>query len=244
MNELKKNTIEMKRFYLFAGIAMFIVVVMTLTDIVFGTMTSGFETVPETAIGRFAEFEQTVVMGLYHLDLLNVMINSLSAIGFLGLLLAHRNERPLMAGFAALLFIAGLLIFLSNNTALPMMMLANHYNASTDAAYRAALTGAGEAMLARGEHGSPGMFTGMFFMVVAGILISWQMLKGSIFKSWVAIIGIISNISLLIYLILMAFVPSSESFSMMIAAPGGLLSIVWQVVVARKFFLMAGKEEK
>lgn len=238
MSERNAPPAETNRFYRLAAIAMTCVVLLTLTDLVFGTMTAGFAAVPETAVGRFEEFESSVVMGLYHLDLLNMVINSLTAIGFLGLSLAHLKERPLMTGFAVLLFIAGLLVFISNNTALPMMTIASRYNESTDAVYRAALSGAGEALLARGEHGSPAMFLCMSFMVTAGIIVSWQMLKGSLFKSAAGVIGLISNSSLLIYLILMAFVPGVEGAAMLIVAPGGILAIVWQVLVARKFYLL------
>jgi len=238
MNIPATSTFELKRFYQISAISMTVVVLLTLTDLVFGNLTGGFSSIPETTIGRFEEFEQSIIMGLYHLDLLNIFINTLSAIGFVGLFLAHSKERPVLTGFAALLFIVGLIMFLSINTALPMMSIAERFNESTDTAYKAALISAGEIMIARGEHGSLSMFMSMFFMVTAGIAMSWQMLKCSVFKPSVAIIGLISYISLLVYIILLSFFPSTKNIAMIIVAPGGILGIIWQILVARKFLAL------
>ena len=238
MNMPAASTFELKRFYQISAISMTIVVLLTLTDLVFGNVTGGFTSIPETAIGRFEEFEQSVIMGLYHLDLLNVFINTLSAIGFIGLFLAHSKERPVLTGFATLIFIAGLIMFLSINTALPMMSIAEGFNESTDATHRAALVSAGETMIARGEHGSPSMFISMFLMITAGIVMSWQMLKCSVFKPSVAIMVLISYISLLAYIILLAFFPETKNLAMIIVAPGGILGIIWQILVTRKFFAL------
>jgi len=238
MNLPATSTFDLKRFYQISAISMTVVVLLTLTDLVFGNITGGFSSIPETAIGRFEEFEQSLIMGLYRLDLLNVFINTLTAIGFIGLFLAHSKERPVLTGFAALMVITGLIMFLSSNTALPMMSIAERFNESTDTIYKAALISAGETMIARGEHSSPSMFISMFFMITAGLVMSWQMLKCSVFKPSVAIIGLISYISLLVYIILLAFFPSTKDIAMIIVAPGGILGIIWQILVARKFFAL------
>lgn len=58
-----------------------------------------------------------------------------------------------------------------------------------------------------GAHGSPGAFLGFLLPVVGGVIISTVMLTGKIFSRASAYTGIFGGVFLLVYLVLVTFVP-------------------------------------
>lgn len=217
---------------LVGGYAALISFALSLFDIIFGSMTSGdLSTLPQTAVERFAEFQESVLMGLYHLDLLNA-VNTLVMIPVtLALLFLHREGRQATAAFVASLFLVGTAVFLSANGALPMLELSGKYRDAADNTQRLALAGAGEALLARGGHGSLGAFPGFFLLMAATIGLAFLMLSGKVFTKRVAYLGIVGNALLLVYILLVTFVPSLQGIAVIMAAPGGLMAISWLLLV-------------
>lgn len=54
------------------GYAAILAFLLTLTDIIFGSVSSGnLSELPQTALEKFFELKQNSLLGLYHLDLLN-----------------------------------------------------------------------------------------------------------------------------------------------------------------------------
>ena len=116
-----------------------------------------------------------------------------------------------------------------------MLELSSKYYSTTIDSQKALFAAAGEAMLARGEHGSPGVFIGFTFLTIAHLSISLVMLYGNISKKIIAYFGIIGSILFLIYTTLMTFVPGSKNIAVIIAAPGGLLVLLWNFIIGIKF---------
>lgn len=228
---LKGNTeqqYQWKKIYIIGGVTAFIVFGLTVSDIIIGSITGGDLTLlPQTAIERFLEIQENSLLGLYHLDLLNVIIYAAMIPLFFALFAIHREIKPATSSLALILFLVAATIFITTNTALPMLQLSGKYFSTSNETQRALYAAAGEALLVRGEHGTPGVFVGFFLLTISNLFISFVMLNAGIFKKVVGLLGIIGSFSLLIYIFLVTFIPSVKNLAVIIAAPGGILVLAW-----------------
>lgn len=231
-----------KAIYKLGGVTAIMAIMGTLIDITLAFIPGwGASTVPENVVGWFTQFQYNWLLGLRNLDLLNVLISILMIPMFYALYAAHQKVKKGYATLAIILFIIGTTIFIVNNTALPMLELSSKYASATTETQKVIIAAAGEAMLARGEHGSPGGFMGFALSTIASISFSFAMLKGKIFSKATAYVGILGFVLLLIYTIFATFVSSSDDIIMILAMPGGLLALGWNVMIARKL-LQLGKK--
>jgi hypothetical protein len=102
---------------------------------------------------------------------------------------AHRGRKERAAAPDLILFLVGTAILVTNNTALTMLDLGNKYRMAATDAQRTQLAAAGEAMLARGSHGSLGALPGFLLQNIAGLIMSFAMLSGRVFTrltAWLA----------------------------------------------------------
>jgi len=236
MSELKQNECQWKSVYIFGGVAAILSLIAVMADIVIGSSTGGnLSQLPQTAMERFAQFQQNTWLGLYNLDLLNTVNQLISIPVYFALFAALRKTNKPYALFGLIIFLLGTTIFVANNTALPMLELSNKY-AAADESQKAMLAAAGEAMLARGEHGSLGAFFGFLLPTIAALIMSLVMLPGSIFSKTNAYIGIVGNAFMLIYVVLVTFVPTVKDMAMAFAMPGGLLLLVWMILFTIRLF--------
>jgi hypothetical protein len=65
---------------------------------------------------------------------------------------------------------------------------------------------------------------------------SFAMLKGKVFSKSTAYIGLLGSTLVLIYVIMVTFVPSIKNVAVMVAAPGGILAIIWAIMYTKKLF--------
>lgn len=236
-NEYENTENQWKNIYMLGVITTLIVILGTILDIVIGTSLGGdLSTIPNTAIDRFAQFHDNWLLGLYNLDMLNFSTTILMIPTYFALCAAHRRGNIAYTSFATIIYFIGAAIFITNNTALSMLELSNKYAAATSEAQRTLLAAAGEAMIARGAHGSPGAFAGFLLLTIGSIIMSFGMLKGKVFSKPTAYVGILGGILLLIYIILVTFVPEIKNVAMMIAAPGGLLALAWMIMFTTRLF--------
>ncbi len=96
-------------------------------------------------------------------------------------------------------------------------------------------------MLSVGESHTPGTFVGFFFSELAGILISVVMLRSRIFNQAAAYFGIIGFSLLLVYDICASFVPALSASALIFAMAGGLLSMAWYILIARRLLQLANE---
>lgn len=99
-------------------------------------------------------------------------------------------------------------------------------------------------MLAQGEDLTAGTFMGFFFPSVASIVMAMVMLRNRIFSKLTALAGILGFGLLLIFVICVAFVPAIFDVAMIFAMGGGLLSMAWNILVARRLFQLGRIEKK
>ena len=223
--------------YVVGGIAALLALVGTLTDIAI-TMIPGWEasTVPVTIQAWFSQFQANPLLGLRNLDLLNVTISLIGVPMFLALYGAHRRVSQANATLALIVVLVGTVVFAASNAALPMLELSKQYSVASTDAQRLTLEAAGMALLARGTHGSLGTFMGFILSSIGTLLMGLAMLKGLAFTRATACVGIVGITLLIIYIIGSTFVPEAGTAMMAIALPGGVLMMVWNVMVAKKLF--------
>lgn len=223
---------QWKSIYLLGGVAAVLSLLAVIADIVIGSsLGSNLAELPQTAVERFAQFQQSPWLGLYNLDLLNTANQLISIPVYFALYAAHRKTNPSYSLLALIIFLIGTTIFAANNVALPMLELSQKYAAAPES-QKVLLAAAGEALLVRGEHGSLGVFFSFSLPTLAALIFSLVMLQEKIFSKANATVGIIGNVLMLAYVILVTFVPSVKEMAIAFAMPGGLLLLAWMVMLA------------
>ncbi len=235
---------QWKKIYIIGGIAAIIVFSGTLFDIIFGSATSSnLLTLPHTAVERFAELQQNWFLGLYRLDFVNVIVTLLTIPVYFGLFAIHRKRCLPYASLALIVSLVGITIFVTANNALAMLDLSNSYYHATTTAQKLLFEGAGETLLIQGTHGSFGVFLGFFMSTIASIGFAIVMLFGGVFKKGISYLGIIGYTLLLVYIILVTFIPSLQEIATIIAAPGGIMAMIWLLLVGIKFIKIGKTQE-
>jgi len=223
--------------YVAGGIAALLALGVTLTDIAI-TMIPGWEasTAPATIQVWFTQFQTNPLLGLRNLDLLNVTISLIQIPMFLAVYGAHRRADQAYGALALIVVLTGTVVFITSNAALPMLELSKQYSVASADAQQSTLEAAGVALLAKGAHGSMGAFMGFFLSSIGTLLFGLVILVGKVFSRVTAWVGIGGIALLIIYTIGVTFVPESEAAMIIVALPGGVLMIVWNVMVAKKLF--------
>lgn len=234
---IENNLNHWNSIYRIGAVSTVVVLIGIVIDIVVGSSSGGNLTaLPQTAVERFEQFRSNLMLGLYNLDFLNALNQIILIPAYFALYGIHRNINPAFSLFALLIFLTGTILFVAGNTALPMLELSRKYFAAATDQQRAMIAAAGEAMLAEGTHGSLSVFIAFLLPNIAGAIMSVVMLKGKIFGRWTSYFGIAGSLLLIVYLILVTFVPQIKETATIIAAPGGLLAMVWMILFTKTLF--------
>lgn len=240
-----QNKTNDKQIYLLGAFSTIVVLIGIIIDIVVGTSTGGDLTLlPQTAVERFAQLHSNCLLGLYNLDLLN-MINQIILIpAYIALFIAHKKEQYPIALLALIVFLVGTVVFIANNTSLTMLDLSNKYYSGITDQQKLLISAAGEAMLAKGSHGNLSVFLSFLLPNVAGTIISLVMIKGGIFSKLTGYFGMFGSIWLVAYTVLVTFIPTMDMVATAIAAPGGLMAMTWMIMFTVKLFKLSNIENK
>lgn len=231
-----------KGLYRLGGTAALLAALIPLIDIALTFLPSGAEQ-PGTlsAVEWFALFQDSWFFGLRNLGLLpNILTLVLLIPVFLALYGVHQHRDPAYAALATILSLVGTGVYLSNNAAFPMLALSAKYAVAPTEAQRTLLAAAGEAILARGEDFTPGALAGFVLGELAILAISVVMLRGRRFSKATGYAGMLAGIFLTIFTIWSTFIPVLFEVSMVVAMIGGILSIVWYILTARRLFQLGG----
>lgn len=239
---MENQSENLKKVYTLGAYTTLIALAGILLDVIIGNITGGdLTSLPTTAIARFLQFQQNCLLGLYNLDLLNIINQLILVPAVLVMFIIHKQSNYSGALLSLVFFLVGTAVFVTNNTALPMLELSRKYALANTDEQRNIMAAAGEAMLARGAHGSPGVFLGFFLPNMANLMMSYVMLKGGIFSKATGWLGIIGSAFMLIYIILVNFVPGVDKTATLFAMPGGLLLMAWMVLYTLKLFKLKAK---
>lgn len=210
------------------GAAGFISLFLGISDIVIGTITGAdLSALPADAAGRFADFAVSPLLGLYRLDAINMISSLVGLFLSIALYLVLRENREKTAFLALILAVLGTGAMVAGNAAFAVLDLAGKYAAAVSDTERAVFVAAAEALTARGAHGSLSMFPAFMLPTLANMLFCTGMKGVRGFGKAAPILGLAGNALLAIYLILVSFFPSTRSVAMALAAPGGILALVW-----------------
>ncbi|MHB1419656.1 MAG: DUF4386 family protein [Bacillota bacterium] len=236
----KTGNSNRKGVYILGGTAAMMFVLVALLDII-SSIISGKAVVPGTlnTVDWFTLFQQNPFHAFQNLGLFNIVEQSLMIPVFFALFLAHKNISKYYAAISMILNFIGAAIYISNNAAIPLFVLSSKYVAATTDAQRSVLLSAGQAILARGEDFTPGTFMGFFFLGLAGIAISFIMMHSGVFSKTSSYLGILGTSILFIFSIWATFVPASYNSALILAMFGGLLSMVWLILISRRLFQLA-----
>src|SRR6266498_4968582 len=227
--------------YIIGGITTIIGLIGIVLDVVFGSVTGGnLSALPQTAVERFTQFQINPLLGLYNHDLLNIINQMILIPAYFALYAAHRKTNNAYALLALIIFLVGSTIFITTNSALPMLELSHKYASATTESQKTLFAAAGEAMLARGAHGSLGVLIGFLLPNIAGLIMSFAMLSGKVFNKTTSYFGIVGSIFIMLYIILVTFAPGIKDMATAFAMPGGLLSIAWMILFALRLFRLGG----
>lgn len=234
MNDLDNHW---KTIYRVGAITTIIVLCGIVADMVVGSITGADITaLPPTATERFMQMNDNPWLGLYNLDLLNMVMQIIFIPSMFALYGAHRKVMQPMAMLALILFLFATTLFVAGNTALTMLDLSHRYFAAGSEGQRMLIAAAGEAMLAKGAHGSRGVFLGFALIPFANALMSVVMLQGRVFSRTTSWFGIIGNSLMVVYVILVTFVPRVETMAMAFAMTAGLLVMGWMGMFMVKLY--------
>ena len=162
------------------------------------------------------------------MDFLNAIIQLVFIPAYFALFAAHKNTSVKWeAKLAFIIFLAGTTLLVTGNTSLTMLDLSNKFASADSESQKMLYAAAGEAMLARGAHGSLSVLIGFLLPNIAGILMSFVMIKGGIFGKKASYAGLIGSFLMVIYLLLVTFAPGVDSMATVFAMPGGILLIIW-----------------
>lgn len=230
---------DLKPLYLVASVCAAVAVSGMVFDIALSMMPGwGADTAPQTAAGWLQQLSVDPLLGLRNLDLLNVIISLVAIPMYIALTVTHRRAAPAPAALGLAFVSIGTALFAAANAALPMLELSRQW-AQAGTTERLALTAAAEGLLASGAHGSMGVFLGFFLSEVGTLAVAVAMLSGTLLSRKVAWLGVAGATLLTVYTAVMTFGDVPSSLVVALAAPGGIMIIVWQVAVTRQLWRSA-----
>lgn len=239
--DMNNSDNQWKKTYRAGAIFTIIVLCGVILDIVIGSFTGGnIAALPQTAMERFAQFKDSPLLGLYNLDLLNVINQIFLIPSIFALYAAHRKINNPSALLALILFLVGTTIFVTGNTALTMLDLSHKYFGTTSEEQRLLYAAAGETILVKGSHGSLGVFIGFALPTIANAIMSCVMLRAMVFSRITGLIGFVGNSMMVIYIIMVTFIPAVEKLAIVFAMPAGLLLMAWMVLYTIRLLKLSG----
>ena len=220
-----------KGLYKVGGITALIVAVGPLAEVLIGFLPGVARLTQRTVtvIDWFTLFQNHWFLGLRNLGLLNLIGAALLAPTIFAIYSALRRDNEAFGPFGTILFFVGVAVYLASNRAFSMLSLSGQYASATTDAQRSLLAAAGQAMLAEGQTRA-----GIPLIEFASLVISVVMLRGKAFSKATAYAGILGNVLLIVFEIILASVPAFLNVGLVIAGGGGLSIMIWYLLVGRR----------
>lgn len=231
--------------YKFGAVAALTAMFANLLDVLVGF--GGTEIVSygsKSAADWFTMYQHNSFSGLYALGILNIVYMVAMLPVYFALLGAHLRQQAIAPALATIIFLIAMSIYISNNAAIPLLVLSNKYALADTDIQKTIFITAGEAVLSRGEDFTAGSFIPLFLSGLAAISISFVMLRGRIFGKTNAWIGIVGFTFLSLFTIFATFVPALYTIAFYVfGSIGGILALVWFALVARRLFQLGRNDQ-
>ncbi len=231
------SSTQSKAIYKVAAVLAVLIVAVGLIDAItsMGRAAQDNRIIP--TVEWFTLFQSSRFEAFSRLGVINVITLTFSIPIYLAFNQAFRKDRPALAALASIVFFIGAAVYLSSNTVFALFAVSQQYATAT-AVQKPLLEAAGHALLAQGADLTSGTFVGLFFTQIAGLLITGTMLRWSVFGKWTGRLGLAGFGLMSVFFILTAFFPARYDTAMVVAAPGALIMMTYQILLARKFFQM------
>ena len=249
MNTTMSNAFTMttsnswKWIYKFGAVAALTAMLANVLDVLLGF--GGTEMVTygtKSAVEWFAIYQDNWIRGIYALGILNIFYMVAMLPVYFALFGAHFEKQALAAALTIIIFLTAMSMYISNNAAIPLLVLSSKYSLAATDLQRTVLIAAGEAVLSHGEDFTAGAFIPLFLSGLAAIGISIIMLRGGIFGKVNAWIGLAGFTFLSLFTIIATFIPALYLFAFyFLGSIGGLLALSWFALVARRLFQLASR---
>lgn len=236
-NNMEDVSSRWKSVYLTGAVSALLAIILIVADMIIGSLTgSTVSAAHQGAKTLLLMLDNNPLLALYQLDVLNLIIQVLMLPAMLAVYGALRRVNKAPATLAMMVFTIGSLIFIINNAAPAMYDLGIKYSLATTDSQLAMYEAAGEAVMAKGIHGSVGAFPGFLLSTLGMLLFSVAMIHGKVFSKSVAWTGIAGNIVMLGYVVVITLFPWSGEYALFIAMPGGILVLLWTVFYMIRLF--------
>jgi hypothetical protein len=240
-SDINLTETQWRRFYLVGGVAALLTVLAGVVEIGLTFLPGGNPVGVVTAVDWYAQFRSSEFFGLRNLGLVNIFLTSLGVLVFLALYGAHRKlEQPAVA-LVLIISLLGAAVFFATNRAFAVLELSRRYVAAVTEGEHQALAAAGEALLAVGQSHTPGTFLAFCLSELAGIGMGLVMLRVGGFGRVAGWTGVLGFALLLIFEVCNSFIPGARWAAMPLAMVGGIASMVWDILVARRLFQLGGQ---
>lgn len=200
---------------------------------------------PATVLEWYTLFQANPVTGLFFLGLADIIITILWGPMSLALYAIIKHSNKAWAMIATSFVFVGMALFLSTNTAFSMLHLSRQYALAATEAQRSNLVSAGLAMLAATEGARMLPLTSL-----AGLILSVIMLHSEFFSrvtAWVGILGLGLLSASSLFAGYATTGPMTAIVSIIVAityAGGGLLSLVWYILVGIRLLKLGQIDDK
>lgn len=231
---------EYKSLYKLGGGAAWIVVALTLSEVIGLT----FYPQPGTVREWFMLFQSSKIIGLLDFWGLEVLMYAMFIIVFLALYAALRKANEDLMVIALTFALLGIGIFFATNNPFSMLSLSNQYAAATTDTQRSMFLAAGQAVLANTNQRAIGGFNmGLFLVSVAGLIVSAVMLQTNSFSRLTAYVGILAYALSLADYLREALTPSA-TIALLVILPNALFLMIWFGLVGRRLCQLGRLERK
>lgn len=222
---------SLKALYRAGGITILAATLLAPAEVVVGLLSGTQAAIARTATVTdwFALFQNHWFLGLRSLGLLNMIGALLLAPAILAIYFALRREAEAYASLGAILFFAGITLYLADNRALQMLSLSAQYASAATEEQRSLLAAAGQAMLVVGRSRA-----GLALVEFGCLIVSAAMLRGNVFSRATAWVGMLGNALMMAVEVLLAVQGTLSAAGMAVAAAGGLCLVAWYALTGRR----------
>jgi hypothetical protein len=200
------------------------------------------EVFPSTALGWFTLLQESRLVGLALLDVVDLINYALLGLIFLALYGALRRASQSTTVIAAACGFVGIAVYFVSNQAFSLLPLSDQYTAATTEMQRTALLAAGEALLSMHNPGAvypgTGIYLSLLLVTVAALVFSLVMLRSSVFGKATALVGIVASVSQLGYFVALPLAPAILALPFVISAP---FRVTWYVLIALKLLRLSAR---
>jgi hypothetical protein len=200
-------------------------------------------TTPVSAAEWLSVIHSSPLVGLTFSGFFDLVEYSLVGLVFLAAAAALWRTSRTAILLAIICGLMGITLAFAANQSFALIALSERFAVATTDMERAALLSNGEALLAVGNPGATlqgtSTIASLFFVLVAGLLISLVMLRSQIFSRFTAIAGIVANCSALVYFPMILLMPSLLAIPFVFSAPFRLL---WYFLTALTLFRLGKKD--